>query len=151
MIHVRNINPWCYTDFVMSQKTCFLWSLCSWTSFERLLLHAACQYMDLISASKWKHVTLDPVFIPLIWLWLFFPPHLSSVLMYSSSPLHKRWHNFTFTIIFQVPTTMDCVRLKWWTNRKCSFPPGLCCLPIWSRWVGQEPFPPPWCTTGRNS
>lgn len=74
MIHVRNRNPWCYTHFVMSQKTCFLWSLCSWTSFERLLLHAACQYMDLISASKWKRVTLDPVFIPLIWLWLFFPP-----------------------------------------------------------------------------
>ncbi|CAF87955.1 unnamed protein product, partial [Tetraodon nigroviridis] len=33
---------------------CFLSCLCS-TSFERLLLHAACQYMDLISASKRNH------------------------------------------------------------------------------------------------
>lgn len=29
--------------------------LCLWISFERLLLHAVCQYMDLVSASEWKY------------------------------------------------------------------------------------------------
>lgn len=40
----------------VSKQAFLLCCLCSWTSFERLLLHAACQYMDLISASKRKDV-----------------------------------------------------------------------------------------------
>lgn len=49
-----------------SEKSCFCWLLFFWLriftdfcclcllfSFERLLLHAVCQYMDLVSASEW--------------------------------------------------------------------------------------------------
>lgn len=34
--------------------------LCLSISFERLLLHAVCQYMDLVSASEWKHISYTP-------------------------------------------------------------------------------------------
>lgn len=37
----------------------FLCCLSLWISFERLLLHAVCQYMDLISASELEHIRLD--------------------------------------------------------------------------------------------
>lgn len=69
--------------------------------------------------------------------------------------VQERWHNPPFVVrgdfFFQAPSTMGPVRLKWWTNRRCSCPPGLCCLPTWSRSAAPEPFPPRWRTTGRSS
>lgn len=127
-----------------------------WLSFERLLLHAVCQYMGLVSASEWKH--LHQYSITDMWLVLrkttVVITQFGTVLL--NRDLKKMFHfpcpmiwattayffesdKGVFFVRFfanlQAPTTMEHVRLKWWTNRKSFFLLHLCCLPTWSRWA----------------
>lgn len=123
-----------------SRGCCCMLPASTWTS--------SLQVRGRTSIRPGWYVRPEPVFLPVICLLGCFGGCMQPT-------VQEQWRNPPFIVcvdvFFQAPTTTGPVRLKWWTNGRCSCPPGLCCLPTWSRWAAREPFPPRWCTTGRSS